>query len=486
MKTKIIIISLCFYLSAQSQVSKTVNVTTPGSLSSLLSTTERNTVTNLTITGSIDARDFLTMRDYMVVLSDINISNVNIVAYTGTAGTYTTGTYNYIANVIPMSAFYNKSTLIGKTTLKTIILPNSVSTIQNESFRGCTNLVSVTLPEALTTIKVLAFGSCSSITTITIPNSVSTIESMAFMSCSGLSSITLSNTLTSIDNNVFDSCKKLSLISIPNSVTTIKGSAFRSCTSLATVNIPKSVTSIGSNAFQSCTGLISITIPNSVTSIGNYAFDNCNQLVSISFNTPSLITTLGDYAFSNCTSLLSVNIPYGVTTIGQSTFSNCSSLSSVIIPRTVNSIGNGCFFCIALSSVYAYPTIPVDIMSLYVFGGVDKTTCTLYVPFESLSYYQSAYDWKDFKTIIGVLISKNPTMIDEKIRIFPNPISDSFKIDGVDGNATLELTDMSGKLLLEQKIQKSDFVSVGKLPKGVYFVKLITNEGVVEKKVIKN
>jgi len=53
-----------------------------------------------------------------------------------------------------------------------------------------------------------------------------------------------------------------------------------------------------------------------------------------------------------------------------------------------------------LTSVIAYPATPVNI--LYVFNGVNKTTCILYVPSSIVSLYQSANQWKDFTNIRSI------------------------------------------------------------------------------------
>ena len=68
-------------------VSKTVNLSSGGSLSSSLSVDEKSKITKLTITGKTDARDFKCMRDELGLLNDIDLSNVEIVAYSGTEGT---------------------------------------------------------------------------------------------------------------------------------------------------------------------------------------------------------------------------------------------------------------------------------------------------------------------------------------------------------------------------------------------------------------
>jgi hypothetical protein len=55
---------------------------TAGSLVSALTPEQRSTITKLTLIGSIDARDFKTMRDEMPVLAEVDISGVTIAAYT--------------------------------------------------------------------------------------------------------------------------------------------------------------------------------------------------------------------------------------------------------------------------------------------------------------------------------------------------------------------------------------------------------------------
>ena len=89
--------ALCKISTAQ--VSKTVS-TTPGMLTYLLTPTEKSTVTNLTLNGTIDARDFKTMKS-MSKLSTVDLGNVRIHSYTGTGGTINTSTNYYPADTIP-------------------------------------------------------------------------------------------------------------------------------------------------------------------------------------------------------------------------------------------------------------------------------------------------------------------------------------------------------------------------------------------------
>ena len=103
---------------------------------------------------------------------------------------------------------------------------------------------------------------------IIIPNSVTTIGYAAFRSCEKLKSLTIPNSVTSIGSSSFSGCSGLTSLTIPNSVTSIGNYAFSGCSGLTSLTIPNSVTSIGESAFYGCSGLTSLTIPNSVTSIG--------------------------------------------------------------------------------------------------------------------------------------------------------------------------------------------------------------------------
>ena len=98
------------------------------------------------------------------------------------------------------------------------------------------------------------------IKSIIIPDSVTTIGSHAFEGCSSLTSIEIPESVTSIGDSAFKSCSSLTSIEIPDSVTIIGGNAFAECSSLTSIEIPSSVTEIGSSAFSGDT--ITIYIDN--------------------------------------------------------------------------------------------------------------------------------------------------------------------------------------------------------------------------------
>jgi len=352
MKERILLV-LCLFLFAigQAQVSKTVNVTTPGTLSTLLTATELTSITDLTITGTIDARDFFILRDNMTALKKIDISAVTISAFTDGI--------NYQANAIPENAFSSD------TRITSIILPNNINAIQLRAFSGCSGLTgTLVIPSSVTYIGMQAFEHCSGLTgTLSIPSSVVTIDDWAFLACTGFTGS----------------------LNIPSSVNYIGYQSFSYCTGLTgTLTIPTSVTTIGNYAFYNSTGLTgSLIIPSSVTSIYNGAFMNCRGFTG-SLIIPSSLDGISQEMFSGCSGLNgSLTIPASITFIGTNTFKNCSGLTSI--------------------NVYASKPNNISLMTT-VFSGVSTSTCVLHVPVGSKSLYAAASQWKDFINIVDDLV----------------------------------------------------------------------------------
>jgi hypothetical protein len=418
-------------LAATEAVSKIVTVKA-GDLYAALTATERNTVTNLTVKGTIDARDFKTMRDNMTVLGILNLNEAIITAYTGTEGTVETGSATYRANTIPQKAFYMYRRLAF------ITLPSAIISIDTSAFCGCSSLTSVTIPSSVTNIRDFAFY-LSGLTSISIPSSVTSIGVFALTGLVNISSrnlnysslegilfnkhkttliyyptsktgnYTVPSSVISIESFAFNDCNNLTAVTIPFSVTSIGYYSFQSCIGLTSFTIPASVISIGSGAFQYCSGLSSIFIPFSVTSIGRFAF-SCNALITVDDSNPNYSSEDGILFNKNKTVLVqcpisktgSYTIPPTVTSIGVCAFLNCKYISSIVIPASITAMGFMAFYrCSGLTTLYAYPNVPVNLASSNaVFDYVNKTQCTLYVPSGSKAAYQSANQWQDFKDIV--------------------------------------------------------------------------------------
>ena len=171
------------------------------------------------------------------------------------------------------------------------------------------------------------FSNCNNLKTVILPDSLTTICNYAFSWCENLSSISWGNNIESIGTGSFNGCKNLKSIVLPDSVKTIGNYAFSRCNSLTEVTIPDSVTSVGVGAFGHCTSLNSVSLGNGITIISDDMFNECTGITTISV--PKSIVSIGNGAFSYCTSLSTITIWPGLTTIGDSAFSSCLNLSDV-------------------------------------------------------------------------------------------------------------------------------------------------------------
>ena len=95
---------------------------------------------------------------------------------------------------------------------KSTIIPISVTSVGNHSFKSLSTLTSIAIPNSVISIGDYAFWDCSVLTSVTIPNSVTSIGRFAFWDCSGLTSITIPNSVTSIGDAAFRYCSSLTTI----------------------------------------------------------------------------------------------------------------------------------------------------------------------------------------------------------------------------------------------------------------------------------
>jgi len=412
-------------------VFKSVNITA-GGLYSALTYNERLVVTDLTVNGIIDARDFLTLRDEMHSLKVLDLTGTSIASFTGWGPAKTR---DYPANTIPINGLMEK--FGDYSHLKSVLLPSSVTSIDSYAFQACTSLLTFNVPSSVTTICAWAFWSCSSLTSVNIPSSVTTIGEYAFWSCSSLSS----------------------------------------------VDIPSSVTSIGSDAFRS-TGIKSVSIPSSITSIEARTFLGCNHLTSLTI--PLSIDSIGIDAFRDCSGLTSLKIPSSVTYIGGNAFLGCSGLTSVTISSSITSMSFFPFVdCVGLKAIYADSKIPFVFTPNSTEPSFDWTfSCKLYVPIGSISAYKTAYVWRRFYNVQEFVPTEVKFSKNEKISLYPNPITDGFRIMGINAASELRLYDINGKLILVKKINNNQFISLRSYPKGIYLIKVISSGFVLERKVM--
>ena len=142
-----------------------------------------------------------------------------------------------------------------------------------------------------------AFSKCQTLKTVVIPESVSAIGGYAFNGCTELSSIKLQERVVSIGRSAFQGCFSLPDIVLPNSVTTIGGDAFNGCMKLSNVVLSKNVEKIGMRAFR-YTNIKTLDLPHSLRYIEDHAFLACDKITNIII--PDSVVSIGVGAFYGC------------------------------------------------------------------------------------------------------------------------------------------------------------------------------------------
>ena len=172
----------------------------------------------------------------------------------------------------------------GKKSLRSIILPEGITVINNGAFLN-SGLEAITLPESLEGIGQSVFSG-TRLKEITIPANVVGLGASAFEGSDAgtmpLEKVIFNGSkIMEIEPYTFKNCVNLKEITLPESLTIIAYDAFFGCSSLTKVVIPDNVTEIEKTAFSQCTSLTEATIGRSVISIGEKCFDGCKKLATV-------------------------------------------------------------------------------------------------------------------------------------------------------------------------------------------------------------
>lgn len=352
--------------------------------------------------------------------------------------------------------------------------------IGESAFEVCTSIENATIAEGVTTIGSRAFDYCISLKEIIIPNSVTDINSSAFRECKSLKKAIIGSGVTNIGSSAFESCSSLTNVTFIASKTnmSIGYKAFRLCTSLPQIDLPQNASSIYDYAFSGCWKLKNVTIADRTTSVylgsngSSPLFNDCpletvyiggpiHYSKSSSFgcspfyrNTTLKSVTITDKEieiydneFYGCTALKDVKIGDGVTKIGNWAFSGCTSLESFSFGSKTKSIGQEAFSdCTALTQISTRAINP-PACGDQALDDINKWSCTLSVPSQSISLYQAADQWKEF-----FFIEANPNAY-HAVTLNKDDLVDVYNSNGVK---------------IRSNVSKSEIAS--ELPAGLYII----------------
>lgn len=302
-----------------------------------------------------------------------------------------------------------------------IVIPNTVTKIGDEAFKGNKKVTGVTIPGSVVDIGNNAFETCENLKKVAFTNPGEARDNLlirlsAFKDCTKLTDVEIPARVKQIVGNIFKGCTSLMEIkvnannpyyfaqdgvlfgpalveyspkyddkyvllaypagcqgaySIPSTVhgktiDQIWTSGFEGAVGLTDITIPASIGRLGTAAFEN-TGLTHVTIPDTVQQVDPAVFQNCTSLVSVKL--PNGITEIDQYLFANCISLQHVDMPDTITKINIYAFHNCTSLTSLALPKGLTSLSVGCFEkCYNLQHVVVPPSVinfPKDDVGVY-------------------------------------------------------------------------------------------------------------------------
>ena len=318
-----------------------------------------------------------------------------------------------IPNSVTSIGFYHAFS--GCSSLTSITIPNGVRRIGDFVFKDCSSLASMVVESGNTTYD--SRDNCNAIietatntliagcqNTI-VPNSVTSIGEQAFRGHSSLTSITIPNSVTSIGNGAFYYCSSLDTIYVEATTPpTLVGGVFKAtpsptciipCGTLAAYQASDWASQVGEFVEEGCApiqmcgddlyweyadGVLTIT---GTGDMYDYAKDTDVPWYDVRGNIktvilPDAMTKIGQNAFYKCINMTTINMPTSLTAIGEKAFAQDTKLAcEIILPASMTNIASRAFFnCQAVTAFHLEATTPPTIPN----DAFERTTAPIHVP----------------------------------------------------------------------------------------------------------
>ena len=309
-------------------------------------------------------------------------SDPNDFKYSYNYGSTLANIYGYTGNseYVKIPSKINGYTITGINTqafknnkkLKGIIIPDTVTYVEDSLFSGCISLTDVDLGKGITVITNGMFYNCRNLESLTIPEQIErfydryrytgnssdkpfegcvNLKNIYFkakdiswvggLSLPSLTNIVIGSTVESLPDRAFSGYKYLENVTFENGLLVLPNECFKNCTGLKSITLPDSMMSVGKSAFENCYNIKSVTFSENLNTIADSAFKGCSSIENLSFN--KNLREIGNNAFEECSSVKNVTFNDSLNTIGESAFANCSSVEKVDLPESVSSLGTYAF-----------------------------------------------------------------------------------------------------------------------------------------------
>lgn len=305
-----------------------------------------------------------------------------------------------------------------------IVLPEKLRVIGIGAFDHCPHLSgSLIIPEGVTAIYDEAFRWAQFSGEFKLPSTLKYIGYYAFEGCQFSGELRLPSGLQYIGRSAFSGCKKLyGKLILPESLTYLGQEAFSGCSQLTgNIVIPQNIKEVPEQCFAYCDGLSgTLTLHDGIHTIGEFAFQNTpltGELVIPRYLTsmeycpfegtkfshiviPEGTERILGGAFSGFDNVADIiELPESVEYIDGSAFNGCRRISGLKLGKNVSTIGAYAFKgCSGIRSFVCEASVPPTVGD-NAFDGVPKDSFTLEVPEASVTAYQTAEGWREFKFI---------------------------------------------------------------------------------------
>lgn len=425
-----------------------------GTLSALIGSNDIVTVTDLTVTGPIDASDLFFIGNHAIQLERLDLSKATIAEYSGDKKI--NGYSNYAPNVIPAGVFAG-------TTLKWVAIPQTTTEIGSMAFASsqletlpalynvikiddgafaATPLKDVVYPVASLGANVFAGAS---VQTVSIHSDVA-IAPGAFAGCKSLTVVSGAEKASAIGDGAFEQTPLLDDFKFATNISVIGSNAFRA-SGLKEVNL-SGIDSIGTFAFAHMPNLTKASITDNNVRLASGVFFDDKNLVDIQIASLNIVP---DYIFKG-TAISNITLD-NTTQVGQYALASNTGASVIVLPASLQHISTGAMERMtALNTIDATALDNVPTLGNDVWDGVDQKNVTLKVNPATESLFKNAAQWQEF-TI------SSPTAVDNLITP-STPVSLKARFIGsileiVAQGADIEqitLLDISGAMLIATNV----------------------------------